>query len=123
MEDLPGVEMVHGDFVDDETLERLRESLGDAKVDVVLSDMAPNLTGIKAVDQARATSLAELALDFAKAHLTRGGALLVKAFVGEGYDELRGRLAGEFRATVVRKPRASRGRSAEVYLLGRGYGV
>jgi 23S rRNA (uridine2552-2'-O)-methyltransferase len=123
MEPLPGVEFIQGDFRDNETLERLQSALEGRAVDLVLSDMAPNMTGIRASDQARAMALAELALDFATAHLAPGGSLLVKVFQGGDYPAFLAAMKRACRETRVRKPKASRERSAEHYLLGRRFAI
>ena len=120
MEPVSGVIFIKGDFTRDSGLEALRDALNGRKADVVLSDMAPNLTGIAVSDQARTMELAELARDFALLHLKREGALLVKIFQGAGYDEYLKSLRREFQKVVVRKPDASRDESAEQYLLARG---
>lgn len=114
-----GVEFIQGDFREDEVLHRLEASLGGRQVDLVLSDMAPNMSGIQLSDQARVIHLAELTLDFARAHLKPGGDMLVKVFQGAGYMELRESLRQVFEQILVRKPAASRGRSAETFLLAR----
>ena len=121
MDPLPGVEFIHGDFTRDEVLARLEQTLGDAKVDLVLSDMAPNMSGVASVDQARSMLLAELALDFARAHLRRGGGYLTKLFQGEGFDAYIKSMRATFDKVQLRKPKASRGRSREVYALGTGF--
>lgn len=121
MDPLPGVEFIHGDFTKDEVLARLEQTLGDAKVDLVLSDMAPNMSGVASVDQARSMLLAELALDFARAHLRRGGGYLTKLFQGEGFDAYIKSMRATFDKVQLRKPKASRGRSREVYALGTGF--
>ena len=117
MPGLAGVTFIRGDFRDVEALEALERALAGRKVDLVLSDMAPNLSGIDATDQARALKLAELALDFAVKHLKPQGKFLVKAFQGADFESFLKRLRGRFRAVAVRKPEASRSRSSEVYLL------
>ena len=121
MEPLSGVDFVQGDFHDTETLARLEALLEGRAVDLVLSDMAPNMSGIRASDQARAMALAELALDFARERLAPGGTLLVKVFQGADYPALLESMRQSFPETRVRKPRASRARSAEHYLLGRRF--
>lgn len=121
MEPLAGVEFIQGDFRETEVLERLLAALADRPVDLVLSDMAPNASGIKAVDQPRGLYLAELALDFAGRRLRPGGNFLVKAFQGEGFDAFLKNLRAAFATVAPRKPRASRARSAEQYLLARNY--
>jgi 23S rRNA (uridine2552-2'-O)-methyltransferase len=120
MEPVAGVTFLKGDFTRASGLEALRHALEGRKADVILSDMAPNLTGIAVSDQARTMELAELARDFALLHLKREGALLVKIFQGAGYDEYLKSLRREFLKVVARKPDASRDESAEQYLLARG---
>ncbi len=119
MDPLPDVEFIQGDFSEQQILDRLMERLAGCPVDLVLSDMAPNISGVKAVDQPRAMYLAELALDFSRNVLKPEGDLLIKAFEGEGMDELRRELRASFRKVATRKPAASRPRSREVYLLAR----
>jgi 23S rRNA (uridine2552-2'-O)-methyltransferase len=119
LEPLTGVEFIQGDFREEEVLAELEARLEGAQVDLVLSDMAPNMSGIAVADQSRSVHLAELALDFAREHLKPGGGFLVKLFHGSGFDELRRSMMADFQAVAVRKPEASRGRSSEVYLLGR----
>jgi 23S rRNA (uridine2552-2'-O)-methyltransferase len=119
MEPLAGVEVLHGDFREQDVLTLLNETLNGAPVDLVLSDMAPNISGMAAVDIPRAMYLAELALDFADSALKPGGDLLVKAFQGEGYEDLVRAMKARFTSVTVRKPKASRSRSREVYLLAR----
>ncbi len=121
MDPLPGVEFIEGDFTDDAVLAQLKERLGDAKVDLVLSDMAPNMSGVAPVDQARSMLLAELALDFANAHLKKGGAYLVKLFQGEGFDAYLKQMRQAYTKVLLRKPKASRGRSREIYALATGF--
>lgn len=121
VEPLPGVECIEGDFREAAVLERLLAALHGRPVDLVISDMAPNTSGIKAVDQPRGMYLVELALDFARRCLRPGGDFLTKAFQGEGFDTLLRELRAAFATVVIRKPRASRPRSAEQYLLGRNY--
>lgn len=120
VEPLPGLEFIQGDFQDEAVLDALETRVGDLGVDVVLSDMAPNMSGIETVDQARSIALGELALDFAARHLKPGGAFLVKVFQGEGFMQYRGEILERFRTLQVRKPKASRDRSPEVYLLATG---
>ena len=119
MAPVAGVDFLLGDFTEDSVLEDLESRLEGAKVDVVLSDMAPNLSGVASVDQARSIHLCELALDFAVRHLKPGGQFLVKIFQGEGFMEYRKQMEAAFDSVQVRKPKASRDRSAEVYLLGK----
>lgn len=120
VEPIPGVEFLQGDFTDDAVAEQFEASLQGAAVDLVMSDMAPNMSGVPTVDQARSIHLCELALDFSARHLKPGGNFVVKVFQGEGFDELRRQMHEVFRSVQVRKPKASRDRSAEVYLLGTG---
>lgn len=120
MDPLPGVEFLQGDFRETEVLAALEASLGQMPVDLVLSDMAPNMSGIAVSDHARSAHLAELALDFARERLRSGGDLLVKTFHGPGFEELRAAMRQAFASVAVRKPAASRGRSSEIYLLARG---
>ncbi len=120
MQPMPGVEFIQGDFTEAEVLARLEQTLGDQPVDLVISDMAPNMSGIGLVDQARAMTLSELSFDFALQWLKPGGDFLVKVFIGAGFDELVRKMRSEFDKVVTRKPKASRDRSAETYLLGLG---
>jgi len=120
MPSLPGVTFLRGDFRDDATLVELERVLAGQRADLVLSDMAPNLSGIASSDQAQALELAELALDFALKHMKPKGNFLVKTFQGTGFEEYLRSLRGRFSAVAVRKPEASRDRSREVYLLGKG---
>ena len=117
---LPGVEFMQADFTEDEALDLLMKNLGDSRVDLVLSDMAPNISGMQAVDQPRSIYLVELAVDFAAKVLARNGNLLFKAFHGEGFEDVVRSLRGEYRKVLVRKPKASRPRSREVYVLAQG---
>jgi len=116
---IPGVTIVRGDFREETVLQRLEEVLGGRKLDLVVSDMAPNLSGVSATDQARSIHLCELALEFAKAHLKPKGAFLVKVFQGAGYSEFLAAMRGVFVAVASRKPGASRGDSREMYLLAK----
>lgn len=118
MESLVGVEFIQGDFREEPALAELEGRLGGRAVDVVLSDMAPNLSGVAVSDQARMIHLAELTLDFAVAHLRPGGSMLVKLFHGPGFEQFRRPMADVFGTVAVRKPKASRDRSSEIYLLG-----
>lgn len=115
---IAGVEFIKGDFGEDATLAALESALKGRQADLVLSDMAPNISGVATVDQARAIQLAELALDFSQSWLKPSGNLLVKVFQGEGFDAFRADLLKAFDKVAVRKPKASRDRSSEVYLLG-----
>lgn len=121
MEPLPGVEFIQGDFRETAVLEQLVALLAGRPVDLVMSDMAPNTSGIKAVDQPRGMYLAELAADFARQCLRPGGDFLVKIFQGEGLDGFLRTLRDAFGAVALRKPKASRTRSAEQYVLARNY--
>lgn len=118
---IPGVVSICGDFCSEEALRRFSEIVPAGEVDLVLSDMAPNITGIKAADQAASMGLAEMALSFAEQNLHRGGSFLVKVFQGEGFDAYLQRLRAGFGRVQVRKPKASRSRSREVYLLARNF--
>jgi 23S rRNA (uridine2552-2'-O)-methyltransferase len=120
MAEVSGVQVISGDFSEQATLEAVEAALGGRTVDLVLSDMAPNMSGIASADQARAIGLAELALEFAVKHLKPQGNFLVKTFHGAGYEGLANILRRSFREVSTRKPDASRSRSSEVYLLGKG---
>lgn len=120
MQGVGGVDFVQGDFREDSVLEQLKEVLGGEKADLVLSDMAPNMSGVGAVDQDRSMMLAELAADFADTHLKQGGAFLTKLFQGQGFDEYVRRLRENHAHVSIRKPKASRARSNEVYALATG---
>lgn len=120
MAPIRGVHFIQGDFREDAVLTQLEEALGERDVGVVLSDMAPNMSGVAVMDQARVMHLAELGLDFSRAHLKPEGAFLVKVFQGRDYEAFVRAMRETFQNVVVRKPDASRDRSAEVYLLGRG---
>lgn len=121
MDGLAGVEFIQGDFTEDAVFERLVEAINEQPVSVVLSDMAPNLSGLNAVDQPRAMYLVELALDLALKVLEPGGTFVAKIFQGEGFDALLQSARDEFGQVVTRKPKASRSRSREVYLVAKGY--
>ncbi len=118
LQPLARVEFIQGDFREDGVLAQLEETLGGQKIGLVISDMAPNISGIDSADQARAIHLAELALEFAVANLKPGGAFLVKVFQGVGFEEFMKVMRKYFARVVSRKPKASRDRSSEVYLLG-----
>jgi len=120
MEPLEDVEFIQGDFTEDEPLEALEALLDGRPVDLVLSDMAPNISGMSAVDQPRAMYLAELALSFAEQWLKPGGTFLTKVFQGEGFDGFVRQSRSMFSKVLIRKPGASRPRSREVYVLGTG---
>src|SRR5258706_5678973 len=117
---IPGVTVVRGDFREETVLQRLEDALDGRKLDLVVSDMAPNLSGVRATDQARSIHLCELALEFARVHLKPKGAFLVKVFQGAGYPEFLAAMRGVFVAVASRKPGASRGDSKEMYLVGKG---
>jgi len=119
MEPLEGVEFIQGDFTEDESLLALEGVLSDRKVDLVLSDMAPNMSGMSTIDQAKAMYLAELALEFVRSHLKPGGDYVVKLFQGTDFDGYVRQVRSLFNKVQVRKPKASRPRSREVYLLAR----
>lgn len=121
MEPLEGVTIIEGDFTEDEPLAALEAALDGGKVDLVLSDMAPNISGMRAVDQPRAMYLAELALDFAKNWLKPGGDFLVKVFQGEGFDPFLADCRGLFDKVSIKKPSASRPRSREIYIMARSF--
>ncbi|MGA9422456.1 MAG: SAM-dependent methyltransferase [Rhodanobacteraceae bacterium] len=120
MQGISGVEFVLGDFRQSEALERLNEVLAGVPVDLVLSDMAPNLTGMTAIDQPRMMELVELTDDFAMRHLCPDGVFLTKLFQGAGFDQTIRRLRSRYRQVSIRKPKASRARSPEVYALATG---
>ena len=121
MAPISGVKFIQGDFTEDAVFEDLIERVGGESVDLVISDMAPNITGIRAIDQPGSMHLAELALDFARSILREGAYFLVKVFEGDGIGEFKQVLATEFEKVKVRKPKASRSRSREVYLLAEKY--
>lgn len=121
IEPLEGVTFIQGDFTEQAVLDQLLNTLNGQAVDLVLSDMAPNISGMKAIDQPKAMYLAELALDFAQQVLAPKGDFLVKVFQGEGFDDYMRLLREQFSKVLVRKPKASRPRSREVYLLARHY--
>ena len=121
MDDLPGVEFIEGDFRESEAINSLMEKLDGAAVDLVMSDMAPNLSGMPAIDLPRCMYLAELALEFAKERLRPGGNFVTKLFQGEGSDAYILETRRCFETVKVRKPKASRPRSREVYLVARNY--
>ncbi len=120
MAPLAGVTFIQGDFREDTVLAGLVKALDGRPVDLVISDMAPNISGVGLVDQARAMHLAELALEFALQHLKPGGSFLVKVFQGDGFDEYIRAMRGHFGQVATRKPKASRGRTNETFLLGIG---
>lgn len=120
MPTLAGVDFLHGDFREDAVLSQLETMLGGAPVDLVLSDMAPNMSGVDQVDQARAMHLSELAMAFADDHLRTGGDFLIKLFQGVGFDDYVRDLRRRYTKVAIRKPAASRRRSNEVYALAQG---
>src|SRR5688572_17785535 len=120
MESIPDVAFIQGDFREEDVLKKLEETLAGRQVDLVLSDMAPNMSGVGVSDQARVMYLAELTLDFCRQNLKPGGDLLFKVFMGAGFEELRTQMRKAFSNVQVRKPEASRDRSAETFLLARG---
>jgi 23S rRNA (uridine2552-2'-O)-methyltransferase len=121
MAPLPGVRFVQGDFTEQEVYEAILREIGDEKADLVISDMAPNMSGNSSTDQPQAMYLVELALDMVSQVLRPGGNFLVKVFQGEGFEEYLKAMRAQFDSVVTRKPDASRARSREVYLLGRQY--
>ncbi len=123
MDTLPGVEFLQGDFTEDEVLQALEETLGDERADLVMSDMAPNISGNKVVDQPRAMYLAELAFDLAKRTLKPDGSFICKLFQGEGTDALIAEARRAFGKVKIVKPKASRASSSEIYLVARNYQV
>lgn len=120
MEPVAGVEFIQGDFREDEVLARLEALVGAQAVDLVISDMAPNLSGVGSADSARIQHVCELALEFACAHLKPEGALIVKAFHGSGFSQIVESFKQRFRRVVERKPKASRDKSSETFLVARG---
>lgn len=120
MQGIGGVDVIVGDFRENEVLAQLELVLAGSRVDLVLSDMAPNMSGVGVVDQDRSMVLAELAAEFAGTHLNKGGAFLTKVFQGQGFDEYIRRLRDQYASVSIRKPKASRARSNEVYALATG---
>jgi 23S rRNA (uridine2552-2'-O)-methyltransferase len=123
MEPLPGVDFIEGDFTAPQTLEALRELIGPKPVDLVMSDMAPNISGNRAIDQPRTLALLDEALAFAREVLRPGGDFLAKAFQGEGIDGFTRELKEHFKSVKTLKPKASRPESREIYLLARSFGM
>lgn len=117
MQGIGGVDFILGDFRESSVLQQLEDVLAGMPVDLVLSDMAPNMSGVGAVDQDRSMVLAELAADFAESHLKPGGSFLTKLFQGQGFDEYIRRLRSQYAQVSIRKPKASRARSNEVYAM------
>lgn len=120
MDPVHGAVFIQGDFREDTALAMLDEAVAGRAVDLVISDIAPNISGIGTADQARSMHLAELALEFAAQHLKPAGSFLVKVFQGEGFDDFVQEMRRQFAQVMVRKPKASRNRSTEVYMLGKG---
>jgi len=118
---IEGVDFIQGDFRENDVLDELMQVLDGAPVDLVMSDMAPNISGNKAMDQPRSIYLAELALDTAQTVLTKGGTFLIKMFQGAGFDEYKKDVTKCFTSVVIRKPKSSRPRSKEVYILAKGF--
>jgi 23S rRNA (uridine2552-2'-O)-methyltransferase len=121
MDQLAQVDFIQGDFQEDSVLEELLKAVNNQAVDLVISDMAPNVTGVKAVDQPKSMYLLELAIDLADQILKPQGVLLMKVFQGEGFQPLLAELRQRYQKVITRKPDASRARSAEVYLLAKGF--
>ena len=121
MEPIDGVDFVQGDFTELEVYEQILSVMGENKVDLVISDMAPNMSGVSAVDQPKAMYLVELAVDMAEQILRPGGCLIAKVFHGDGFDELLKAVRSKFNKVQIRKPDASRARSKEQYLVARGF--
>ncbi|MEI7949330.1 MAG: 23S rRNA (uridine(2552)-2'-O)-methyltransferase RlmE [Gammaproteobacteria bacterium] len=120
MEPVDGVHFIQGDFTEEACFNQILETLEGKPVDLVISDMAPNLSGMNDIDQPKAMYLVDLAVDFAGRTLREGGVLLMKVFQGEGFNELLQRLRQEYGSVASRKPESSRARSREVYLLAKG---
>ncbi|WIO73802.1 23S rRNA (uridine(2552)-2'-O)-methyltransferase RlmE [Porticoccaceae bacterium LTM1] len=121
MDTIAGVEFIQGDFTEDAVFEQIMAVIGDSPVDLVISDMAPNMSGMRAVDQPKAMYLVELALDMADQVLKPGGAFVAKVFQGEGFDSWLQEVRNRYQRVVTRKPDASRARSREVYVVGFGF--
>jgi 23S rRNA (uridine2552-2'-O)-methyltransferase len=123
MEPLEGVEFILGDFTENDTLQQLLEMTGNSGADLVLSDMAPNITGMRSVDQPRSIYLVELALDLAVKTLASGGTFVTKIFMGEGFEEVITECRKHFKTVRIRKPAASRQESRETYIVATGFRV
>jgi len=121
MDGLAGVEFIQGDFTEDEIFEQILAAIGEHPLDMVISDMAPNMSGVSAVDQPRSMYLVELSLDMARRVLAPGGSFVSKVFQGEGFDELFKDTQSVFSRVLTRKPQASRSRSREVYVVAKGF--
>ncbi|MGI9292158.1 MAG: 23S rRNA (uridine(2552)-2'-O)-methyltransferase RlmE [Gammaproteobacteria bacterium] len=123
MEPLEGVEFLQGDFTQDDALQNLLDTLGEDGADLVLSDMSPNITGMRSVDQPRSMYLVELAFDLATRVLASGGSFVAKVFMGEGFDEILAECRKRFKTVRIRKPAASRQESRETYIVATGFRV
>jgi len=123
MDPIDGVEFICGDFTDDVVLQQMLQSLGDSRADLVMSDMSPNITGMRSVDQPRSMHLVELAFELACQTLRSGGAFVTKVFHGEGFDELLRECRKRFKSVKIRKPAASRQESRETYIVATGFRV
>jgi len=123
MDPIDGVEFICGDFTDDAVLQQMLQSLGDSRADLVMSDMSPNITGMRSVDQPRSMYLVELAFELACQTLRSGGAFVTKVFHGEGFDELLRECRKRFKSVKIRKPAASRQESRETYIVATGFRV
>lgn len=121
MDAIAGVEFIHGDFTDDSVFQALLDCIGESPVDLVISDMAPNMSGNASIDQPAAMYLVELALDMAQSILKPGGGFVAKVFHGEGFDEYVKSIRQQFTKVTMRKPEASRARSRETYVVASGY--
>jgi 23S rRNA (uridine2552-2'-O)-methyltransferase len=121
MDPIAGVEFIQGDFTEDEVYQQLLDLIGNDRIDLVISDMAPNMSGMASVDQPRAMYLLELALDMARQVLSPGGRFVAKAFQGEGYEPWIKDLRTSFKTVQIRKPKSSRARSREVYVLANDF--
>jgi 23S rRNA (uridine2552-2'-O)-methyltransferase len=121
MEPIPGVDFIHGDFTEDAPFEAILAAINEQPVDLVISDMAPNMSGMKQVDQPKSVYLVELALDLAEQVLRPGGALVCKCFEGEGIDQIRDGFRAKFSKVANFKPKSSRNRSREIFVIGIGY--
>jgi len=121
MDYLDGVEFIQGDFREDSVLEEIRAAIDNRRVDLVISDMAPNISGVGVVDQAASMYLVELALDLCRQTLKPGGNFVAKIFQGEGFDQYKQEVKSCFKVIKIRKPKASRARSREVYIFGQGF--
>lgn len=120
MDSIEGVQFIQGDFSEDACFAQLLKTVDGLKIDWVISDMLPNLSGIDTVDQAKSIYLAELVLDFSLKVLPKQGGLLIKVFQGEGFDEFLRQVKAHFKKVIIRKPKASRDRSREIYLVAKG---